>query len=74
MARKIGTRQLSAYLTDEAYERLQTFATENGASMVAFLEALCLRLDPDKPPPFLRDVVKDARRIEAERRRRAPKN
>lgn len=74
MARRIGTKQLSAYLTDEAYERLQAFATENGSSMVAFLEALCLRLDPDKPPPpFLRDVVKEARRIEAERRRRSRK-
>ena len=71
MPRRIGKTQLSAYLTDEAYERLQTFATENGSSMVAFLEALCLKLDPERPSPWLREVVKDARRIEAERRRRA---
>lgn len=70
MPRRIGKTQLSAYLTDEAYERLQSFATENGSSMVAFLEALCLRLDPEKVPPFLRDVIRDARRIEADRRRR----
>lgn len=71
MPQRPGTKQLNAHLSEEAYENLRQFAAENGASMVSFLEALCLRLDAEKtPPPFLRDVVKEARRIEAERRRR----
>lgn len=66
-----GTKQLNAHLSEEAYERLRQFTQEHGSSMVAFLEALCLRLPDSKPPRWLDDVVKDARRIEAERRRRS---
>lgn len=64
---------MNAHLTEEAYERLRTFSAEHGASMVSFLEALCLKLDPEQVPRWLQDVVKDARRIEAERRRRTPR-
>lgn len=73
MPQRPGTKQLNAHLSEEAYERLRTFAAENGSSMVSFLEALCLKLDPDQIPRWLQDVVKDARRIEADRRRRRPK-
>ena len=66
-----GKRQLNAHLTDEAYERLRVFTSEQGTNMVAFLEALAMRLDVDKPPKWLADVVRDARKIEADRRRRS---
>jgi hypothetical protein len=65
-----GKRQLNAHLTVDAYERLQRFTAEQGTDMVAFLEALTLHLD-SMPPRWRTDVIVDARRIHADRRRRA---
>lgn len=68
---RAGKKQLNAHLSEEAYERLRTFTSEHGSSMVSFLEALCLHLDPAQVPKWLADVIRDARRIEAESRRRS---
>lgn len=73
MAAQPGHTQLNAHLTDEAYEKLRGFCAEHRVSMVVFLEALALRLDPDRMSPWLREVVKDAGRMDSERRRRKPK-
>lgn len=71
--RQPGKRPFTALLTDEAYARLDAFASDKAGDKVAFLEALCMHLE-DKPlPRWLTDVVaRDARTLAAERRRRAP--
>lgn len=71
MPKPLGTKQLSASLSEEAYERLQQFTAENGTSMVSFLEALCRRLPEEGMPKWLAEVIKDARQIELQKRRRA---
>lgn len=63
--------QLNVAVSSEAHEQLREFAAENGVSMTVFLEALCLRLDPQHMPRWLGEVVREARRIEADRRRRS---
>lgn len=68
-----GKTRFTADLTDEAYSRLQAFVADQGAGdMVAFVEALCMHLEDRQPRRWLADVViPTARRVHAERRKRA---
>lgn len=68
-------KALHAYVTDQAHERWHGFAAEQGVSVSAILEALATALDPESTPTGascveLTDVVVEARRIDAKRRRR----
>lgn len=68
-------KALHAYVTDQAHERWHGFAAEQGVSVSAILEALATALDPDAAPTDtscveLTNVVVEARRIDAQRRRR----
>lgn len=62
-------RALHAFLTADAHDQWHDFAAEQGASVSAILEALAPELDDAVGQ--LAPVVKAARRIDAERRRRS---
>ncbi len=67
-------KALHAYVTADAHNQWHDFAAENGVSVSAILEALAPELESD---PFGGDsgrmdqIVKLARRIDAQRRRRS---
>lgn len=66
-------KALHAYVTDGAHDQWHGFAAEQGVSVSAILEALAPTLTvDDEPADYLNvlDVVTDARRIDARRRRR----
>lgn len=68
-------KALHAYVTDEAHERWHGFAAEQGVSVSAILEALSGALDSDNGASQsdcveLTVIVVEARRIDAQRRRR----
>lgn len=58
--------------SDEARDLLRDFAESNGISVSALLEAIARRLPPPAGDltPRDREVVEEARAIDAERRRR----
>lgn len=71
-------KALHAFVSDEAHEHWHEFAAEQGVSVSAILEALGTELfaevadDEDRNCPITLDVVvKKARRLDAERRRRS---
>lgn len=70
-------KALHAYVSDEAHEQWHEFAADQGVSVSAVLEALGTELfaemtDEDTARPVtLEVVVKKARRLDAERRRRS---
>jgi hypothetical protein len=70
----VGRQALHAYLSDNAYEAWQLFATANGVSLTALLEALGLELEAElanvEPEDLRQAWVKMGRRIDAQRRRR----
>ncbi len=71
MAQRKGRREIYAYLSDAAHDGWRDFAAGQGVSVSAILESLAaelVRLEDDRS--VLGDVVNDARRIDAERRRR----
>lgn len=75
MPNEQSRKALHAYVTDQAHERWHGFAAEQGVSVSAILEALATALGPEAPSPGttcveLTDVVVEARRIDAQRRRR----
>lgn len=58
-------------MSHDAHDGLRLFARANGVTVAGFLEALGIALhDVDKPAPFLRSVLADARTVDAERRER----
>lgn len=65
---------LHAYLSDEAHDAWQVFAEENGVSITGLVEALgqdlLLGMRKEGATEIRQDWVKDARRIDAARRRR----
>lgn len=64
-------RALHVLMSDDAHDGFRLFAKANGVTVAGFLEALGLALhEVDRPPPFLRGVLIDAREIDAERRER----
>jgi len=69
-------RALHAYLSVDAHQAWMTFAEDNGVSVTGLLESQgqMLRLDieaaPDDVDLLHRSWIKEARRIDAERRRR----
>jgi len=71
-----GRKALHAYVSDDAHDAWHGFASEQGVSVSAILEALAGELDFDSPLTFeqlgtrLHAVVKSARKIDANRRRR----
>ncbi len=68
-------RAVHAYLSDGAHETWQEVATQYGISVSGLIEALGadLQAPPDEQviAPRLPELIKRARRIDAERRRRA---
>lgn len=67
---------LHAYLSEEAHAAWQQMAEENGVSVTGILEALGkelrqeIRDNGNDAEGVRRDLIKRARRIDAERRRR----
>ena len=76
MSRENARKALHAYVSDDAHDQWHDFAAEQGASVSAILEALAPELDTEgRPEPAdlnarLTSVVKAARKIDAQRRRR----
>lgn len=71
-------RAVHAYLSDAAHETWQDVATEYGVSVSGLVEALGTDLQKPEDERVLAaqlpGLVKRARRIDAERRRRAGRN
>ena len=71
-----GRKALHAYVSDDAHDHWHGFAAEQGVSVSAILEALAPELDLEAPISHeqlgqrLNLVVKSARKIDAQRRRR----
>lgn len=71
-----GRKALHAYVSDDAHEQWHGFAAEQGVSVSAILEALAPQLDLEnddeakKLSEQLDTVVRSARKIDAQRRRR----
>lgn len=70
-----GRKALHAYVSDDAHDQWHGFAAEQGVSVSAILEALAPELDLESAPEErvgerLDNVVKVARKIDAQRRRR----
>ncbi len=76
MSEDTGRKALHAYVSDGAHDQWHEFAAEQGVSVSAVLEALAPELDTELETSQepLRDrlsgVVRSARRIDAQRRRR----
>ncbi len=77
MSEDAGRKALHAYVSDEAHDRWHGFAAEQGVSVSAILEALAPELDLETNTKAnellqvrLAAVVKSARQIDAQRRRR----
>jgi hypothetical protein len=76
MSQDNSRKALHAYVSDAAHDEWHSFAAEQGVSVSAVLEALAGELDADRreaASPLaerLDVVVKAARRIDAQRRRR----
>lgn len=76
MSQDHGRKALHAYVSDAAHDQWHSFASEQGVSVSAVLEALAGELDADRveaKDPLgdrLDAVVRAARRIDAQRRRR----
>ena len=68
-------RAVHAYLSDDAHETWQEVATEYGVSVSGLIEALGADLgapvDEQVIAPRLPELIKRARRVDADRRRRA---
>jgi hypothetical protein len=65
-----GKRQLNVWLTEESFDAWRTFCEEQGVSVTAMLEAMGLALAKvQRPSGVVADVVKEARRLDGERRR-----
>ncbi len=78
MSQDNGRKALHAYVSDDAHDQWHGFAAEQGVSVSAILEALAPELIVDDEEPAegenlgerLDTVIRAARRIDAERRRR----
>ncbi len=78
MSQDNGRKALHAYVSDDAHDQWHGFAAEQGVSVSAILEALAPELIVDEEEPAegeklserLDTVIRAARRIDAERRRR----
>lgn len=74
-------RALHAYLTDEAHDTWHRVADEAGVTLSGLVEALAMdfaEIPPDGTGdgsgyPRWPEIVRSARRIDAQRRRRRPK-
>lgn len=67
-------RAVHAYLTVDSHEVWHTVAEETGISLSGFLEALATDMRENPPEegghPRWREIVRSARKIDAQRRRR----
>lgn len=76
MSQDNGRKALHAYVSDDAHDQWHGFAAEQGVSVSAILEALAPELDteartePAELTERLEGVIKSARKIDAQRRRR----
>ncbi len=75
MSQDAGRKALHAYVSDDAHDQWHGFAAEQGVSVSAILEALAPELDLETEEgkdlsERLNSVVKSARQIDAQRRRR----
>jgi hypothetical protein len=69
-------KAIHAFLTPEAHEAWHDFAAENGVSVSALIEAMAMdwqdrRDDEGFELPEMDELARSARRIDAQRRRRA---
>lgn len=66
-----GKRQLNVFLTEESYDAWRAFCDEQGVSVTAMIEALGLMFTklPERPGGLLGEAVKEARRLDGQRRR-----
>lgn len=68
-------KAVHAYLSIDAHDVLQDYADANGVSVTSLIETLALQLDKEiadagDPMDVRQDWVRDARKVDAERRRR----
>ena len=76
MSQDNGRKALHAYVSDDAHDQWHGFAAEQGVSVSAILEALAPELDLESETDQaelgarLDGVIKSARKIDAQRRRR----
>ena len=65
-------KHLNMKVSPEAHDRLMAFCSEQGVTLTALLEAIAAYFASvdDRPPRWLADAVREARKIDAERRRR----
>lgn len=67
-------KAIHAYLTNEAHDSWHDFAAENGVSVSGLLEAIAQdwaeKLKSNKPSKETEALIKEARRVDAVRRRR----
>lgn len=68
-------RAIHAYLTEESHDVWHEVAEEEGVSLSGFLEAMAQDMKANPPTkgghPRWDDLVRSARRIDAQRRRRS---
>jgi hypothetical protein len=59
------------FLSDESFDAWRDFCDQHGVSVTAMIEAMGLALKqlPERPSGVVADVVKEARRIDGQRRR-----
>lgn len=67
-----GKTQLNAFLTNESYEAWRDFCAEQGCTMTALIEAIGRHLPTAtlRSGGIISDAIRDARRIDSERRRK----
>ncbi len=75
MSNEASRKALHAYVTDNAHDQWHGFAAERGVSVSAILEALAPALDDteeasDEGVVEIGNVIHEARKIDARRRRR----
>lgn len=75
MSNTNGKKALHAFLSDDAHDEWHDFAAENGVSVSALLESFAYRiLDYESNDTGLKEAltqaVRDARKLDAQRRRR----
>lgn len=64
---------LSASVDEDTLDTWHDFCAAHGVTISALVEAIGRQLDPRvRPPRFLAEAIKAARRIQAERRDRRP--
>lgn len=66
-----GKKQLNVFLTEESFHEWRAFCDEHGVSVTALIEAIGRALPelPARPSGFIADAIREARRVDSQRRR-----